>query len=131
MGGGGAVDPVGPLIKPTIDQVMSTSYQFTGPLLWLGDRLARNRERAGVHYPSDSLASRWFAGAIWALLTKGPVRPAPGPGVAKSPVDPLAIVPGATPPDATMAHTVKNKDLIQCPTFRRVLNLARSEWMVG
>jgi hypothetical protein len=126
MGGGGAVDPVGPLIKPTIDQVMSTSYQFTGPLLWLGDRLARNRERAGVHYPSDSLASRWFAGAIWALLTKGPVRPAAGP---KSPVDPTAIVPGATPQNALMANIVRNRDLIDCPSFRRVLNLARSEWI--
>jgi hypothetical protein len=126
MGGAGAVTPVGPLVQPTIDLVLSTSYQFPGPLLWLGDRLAKNRERAGVHYPSDSLASRWLAGAVWALLTMGPVRPAAGP---KSPVDPTAIVPGATPPNATVANTVQNRHLIDCPTFRRVLNLARSEWI--
>jgi hypothetical protein len=60
---------VGPLVKPSLDKVMSTSYRFTGPLLWLGDRLGRNRERAGLHYRSDSDASRWLAGAISALLT--------------------------------------------------------------
>jgi hypothetical protein len=61
--------PAGPLVKPPLANVMSTSYRFTGPLLWLGDRLGRNRERAGLHYRSDSEASRWLAGAISALLT--------------------------------------------------------------
>ena len=45
-------------------------YAFSGPLLWLATRLARNRERPAVHYRSNSLASRWLAGAIWALLFK-------------------------------------------------------------
>jgi len=128
-GSTGAVDPIGPLIKPKLKDVMSTTYQFTGPLLWLGDRLAKNRERAGVHYPSDSLASRWLAGAIWSLLTMGPV---PNPsGNPKSPLNPNAVVPDATPPNAAAGNTVLNKHLIDCPTFRRVLNLARSEWIVG
>jgi membrane-associated phospholipid phosphatase len=42
---------------------------FVGPLLWLANRMAVNRERIGVHYPSDSAASRWLAGSIWAALT--------------------------------------------------------------
>jgi len=92
--------------QATLANVMSTSYVFTGPLLWLAHRLARNRERAGLHYPSDSAASRWIAGAIWALLT---------------------MTPGtlATPPNAT---TVIANDMIDCPTLKRVLTMARAEW---
>lgn len=118
---GPQTNAAGPLIQATLAQVMSTNYVFTGPLLWLGARLARNRERAGVHYPSDSLASRWLAGAIWALLTMGPA--------AATAAAPDPAVPGATPPDAGAAFTVKNSDLITCPTLRRVLNLARAEWL--
>src|SRR5262249_8084751 len=104
--------PAKPLIQPGLDRVMvkAEEYVFTGPLLWLGARLAKNRERAGVHYRSDSLASRWIAGAIWALLTKGPVPP--------TALDPNPIVPGATPPST--GYTVRNSDLIACPTLRRV-----------
>jgi hypothetical protein len=36
-----------------------------GPLFWLAARLARNRERLGLHYPSDSSASRHLAGGVW------------------------------------------------------------------
>jgi len=39
-----------------------------GPLFWLAARLARNRERLGVHYRSDSLASRRLAGGVWSSL---------------------------------------------------------------
>ena len=51
--------------QATLLEVRS-DYVFTGPLLWLAQRLARNRERIGVHYRSDSRASRWLAGSIWA-----------------------------------------------------------------
>jgi hypothetical protein len=88
---------------------MSTAYVFNGPLLWLGDRLARGRERMGVHYPSDSGFSRFLAGAIWALLTKS-ARP----------------VAEATPPGA--AAQVTAADFIHCPTFQQVLRMARAEW---
>jgi hypothetical protein len=37
------------------------------PLLWLAWRVARNRERLGLHYPSDSQASRRLAVGLWAL----------------------------------------------------------------
>jgi hypothetical protein len=37
-------------------------------MLWLSQRLAKNRERLGVHYPSDSAASRHLAGGIWRAL---------------------------------------------------------------
>jgi hypothetical protein len=112
--------PAKPLIQPGLDRVMrkAEDYVFTGPLLWLGARLAKNRERAGVHYRSDSLASRWLAGAIWALLTKGPAAP--------TSLEPNPIVNGATPPNT--GYTVRNSDLIDCPTLRRVLNQAKAEW---
>jgi hypothetical protein len=35
------------------------------PLLWLAWRVAKNRERLGVHYPSDSAASQRLAAAVW------------------------------------------------------------------
>jgi hypothetical protein len=38
------------------------------PLLWLAWRLARNRERMGLHYPSDSAASRTLAAGVWQAL---------------------------------------------------------------
>jgi hypothetical protein len=38
------------------------------PLLWLSQRIAKNRERLGVHYQSDSMGSRHFAAALWRAL---------------------------------------------------------------
>lgn len=38
------------------------------PLLWLAWRLAHNRERIGVHYPTDSRASRLLAAAVCASI---------------------------------------------------------------
>jgi hypothetical protein len=43
-----------------------------GPLFWLAARLAKNRERVGVHYRSDSLASRRLAGGIWSSIFDQP-----------------------------------------------------------
>jgi hypothetical protein len=44
------------------------------PLIWLAERIARNRERLGVHYPSDSAGSRHLAAAIWrAMLYDGSI----------------------------------------------------------
>ncbi|HMO46620.1 MAG TPA: hypothetical protein PKB14_11390 [Rubrivivax sp.] len=45
-----------------------TAADLDGPLFWLAARLAKNRERIGVHYRSDSLASRRLAGGIWSCL---------------------------------------------------------------
>ena len=42
--------------------------ELRSPLLWLGERIAKNRERLGVHYPSDSSGSRHLAAAIWRAL---------------------------------------------------------------
>jgi hypothetical protein len=41
---------------------------LNSPLLWLGERIAKNRERLGVHYPSDSSGSRHLAAGIWQAL---------------------------------------------------------------
>ena len=40
------------------------------PLFTIAQRIAVNRERIGVHYPSDSYASRHLAAAIWERLMK-------------------------------------------------------------
>jgi membrane-associated phospholipid phosphatase len=92
--------------QTTLAKVMNTS-QFTGPLLWLAARLAKNRERAGLHYPSDSAASRWIAGTIWALLTKTPTL--------------------AQPPFVGVVTLTAN-DMIDCPTLKHVLTMAKAEW---
>jgi hypothetical protein len=51
---------------------IKTSLNGTGyigsPMLWLSQRLAKNRERLGVHYPSDSSGSRHLAAGIWWAL---------------------------------------------------------------
>jgi membrane-associated phospholipid phosphatase len=42
--------------------------EIKSPLLWLAQRLAKGRERIGVHYPSDSSGSRHLAAGIWWAL---------------------------------------------------------------
>jgi hypothetical protein len=44
------------------------SSAINAPLMWLGQRIAKNRERLGVHYASDSNGSRHLAAAIWRAL---------------------------------------------------------------
>jgi hypothetical protein len=41
---------------------------INSPLLWLSQRIAKNRERLGVHYASDSMGSRHLAAAVWRAL---------------------------------------------------------------
>jgi|JI10StandDraft_1071094.scaffolds.fasta_scaffold207328_1 hypothetical protein len=62
--------------KPSLSDMASFLYSedMRSPLLWLAWRLARNRERIGVHYRSDSSASRSLAANIWAALLE-PVDP--------------------------------------------------------
>jgi hypothetical protein len=105
--------------QAALKNVMNTAIVFNGPLLWLGNRLGKNRERAGLHYPSDSSASRWLAGALWALLTTTVIVPAG--------TDPTTVkVPAAKPPNSTTDVFVP--DLINCPSLQRVLLLAKAEW---
>jgi hypothetical protein len=47
---------------------LAGSGEIKSPLLWLSQRLAKNRERIGVHYSSDSNASRHLAAAVWRAL---------------------------------------------------------------
>jgi len=42
--------------------------EIKSPMLWLSQRLAKNRERLGVHYASDSSGSRHLAAGIWRAL---------------------------------------------------------------
>ena len=63
--GGGAPPPVPALLQA--NPLMGRG-ELTSPLLWLGERLAKNRERLGVHYASDSAGSRHIAAGIWRAL---------------------------------------------------------------
>jgi hypothetical protein len=58
-GTGGGAPPANPL---------SGRDEIKSPLLWLSQRLAKNRERLGVHYSSDSNGSRHLAAGIWREL---------------------------------------------------------------
>src|SRR5262249_30702970 len=104
----GELDQAGTRRKPPLAKVMSTDV-FDGALLWLARRMAENRERGGLHYGTDSLASRWMAGAVWKLLLS----------------DALSLA-GAKPPNAV--RDITENDLISVPTLRRVLTMAQAEW---
>jgi membrane-associated phospholipid phosphatase len=40
------------------------------PLLWLAQRIGKNRERIGVHFPSDTHGSRHLASGLWWALMR-------------------------------------------------------------
>ncbi len=44
--------------------------EIDSPMLWLAQRVAKNRERIGCHYLSDSTASRHLAAGIWWALLR-------------------------------------------------------------
>ena len=77
MAQGGASQAVGR--APTWADFNATRYgeDMKSPMLWLAWRVAKNRERLGVHYPSDSAASRRLAAATWLALT-APADAGPG-----------------------------------------------------
>ena len=68
--GGPAVSTVGddPQTYVIPQNALHGSGAFNSPLLWLSQRIAKNRERLGVHYSSDSNGSRHLAAAVWYLL---------------------------------------------------------------
>jgi hypothetical protein len=48
-----------------------------GPLRMMASRIARNREVAGVHYPSDSFIGRKLADSTFSIMMKLPTIVAP------------------------------------------------------
>jgi membrane-associated phospholipid phosphatase len=50
-------------------QITSLNTKLVDELTWLAGRVAKNRERAGIHYPSDSVAGQKLAEAITGKLT--------------------------------------------------------------
>lgn len=69
------------------------------PLLWMAWRIAKGRERLGVHYASDSAAGRWLAALVWQACQRPPL---PANGV--------------------------NVPVIDVPSLQTVLAKARAEW---
>ena len=65
----------GPVVTPSVNATGQVNLNplmgrgaINSPLLWLSQRIAKNRERLGVHYMSDSMGSRHFAAALWRAL---------------------------------------------------------------
>ena len=112
-------------VKPRLTDVMHRDVVFGGPLLWLAERLGRNRERLGVHYPSDSAASRWLAGAICALLVTPEGNRVTGTPNTWPDLDNLATPPGR---DTNVLHNMTPAELIDCPALKQVLGMAKGEW---
>jgi membrane-associated phospholipid phosphatase len=50
---------------------------YPGQLMWLAERVATNRERAGLHYPSDSAAGKFLAEKILNILKADIANAAP------------------------------------------------------
>lgn len=51
---------------------LATTKEVNSPLIWLAQRLGKNRERIGVHYFTDTTASRHLASGIWWALIHEP-----------------------------------------------------------
>jgi hypothetical protein len=75
--------------------------EIDSPLLWLAQRIAKNRERIGVHYASDSTASRHLAAGIWRSLYD---------------------------PDATKRAKKLVSEPLSCPSLDLVIQRATAEW---
>jgi hypothetical protein len=90
--------PIDPALLSGIDPISS-------PMLWLSQRLAKNRERLGVHYHSDSFGSRHLAAGIWRALLH------PNGSIISSPM---------------LLHS--NGITISSPTLETVLRHAKAEW---
>lgn len=85
------------------------------PLLWLAWRVAKGRERLGLHYPSDSAASRMLAAGLAEMCF--------GDGGNGKPVSQR---PARKPPEKQLdAQTLP---ALHIPTLQRVLRLAEAEW---
>jgi hypothetical protein len=55
-------------LEPKHLSVKAYGEDLNCPLLWLANRMARNRERIGVHYESDSSAGRSIAIGLWEAI---------------------------------------------------------------
>jgi len=91
----------GHLLRKPVWKDLNGDDPIPSPLLAIAQRIAVNRERIGVHYPSDSFGSRHLAAGIWDALLNRPLQ--------------------NTPDDAVVRP-------IDCPTLNTVIEHAKSEW---
>ena len=82
------------------------SVDGKSPLLWLAWRAARNRERIGLHYRSDSAASRRLAAGLWLAMLG-------------SEADRAALA---------AARGLAKFEPVNVPSLHTVLSKARAEW---
>ncbi|MBL8350921.1 MAG: hypothetical protein JNL87_11455 [Burkholderiaceae bacterium] len=66
----GTADPASAARPPGLGDFVGSSAPAYGadqrsPLLWLAWRIAKGRERLGLHYPSDSASGRLLAALVW------------------------------------------------------------------
>lgn len=66
----GIFDPGAPRGRAPRPQDMAAAYGVDqrSPMLWLAWRIAKGRERLGLHYPTDSAAGRRLAVLLWQAL---------------------------------------------------------------
>ncbi len=88
----------GELLRKPVWSDLNGRAPIPSPLLDIAQRMAVNRERIGVHYPSDSYGSRHLAAGLWDVL------------IHQTPQNPAAAGP------------------IACPTLLSVLEQAKAEW---
>ena len=89
--------------RPSWDRDYQGPGPLQGSLLWLAARLAKNRERVGLHYESDSSAGRHLAGGIWNAIfnDKSIVLPTLKRVLERAsaewPIDPQLVLPAPPP----------------------------------
>jgi hypothetical protein len=128
-GGAGAVEPVGPLIKPKLKGCDEHDLPVHRAAAVAG-RPACQEQGARRCALSLRLVGQPLARRSNLVAADDGAGSEPGASHIAAQSD--AVVPDATPPTAAAGpDSVLNRHLIDCPTFRRVLNLARSEWIVG
>jgi membrane-associated phospholipid phosphatase len=69
-----------------IPVISSVSNPDAGPLRKMADRIARNREVLGLHYPSDSKAGKALADETFSLMMKGTPPPTSTPSAPSTPL---------------------------------------------
>jgi membrane-associated phospholipid phosphatase len=71
---------LGQVLRKPVWADLNGTEPIASPLLTLARRIAVNRERIGMHYPSDSMAGRHLAAGLWdAMVNKSAGNPAATP----------------------------------------------------
>jgi hypothetical protein len=111
-----------------LQRIPEIAAKFGTELDWLADRIARNRERAGMHYRSDSVAGKALAEYLEGTIINNAVAAVPNHFAASNPVIPPAtLILTDAQIDAVRAAAVAAGATIM-PELRNVIENAKVEW---